>query len=147
MGAVISHVFSDNFEHPIAFTSRTLTASQQNYSQLEKEAMALIFRVKKFRRYLYWRKLHLITDCKPLTTILGSNKGIPSLAAARLQRWAILLSAYDYNIHYKSTTEHGNADGLLRLPLPITIPSLDTKCYNFQYWSDTSSSSHFSTQI
>ena len=127
MGAVISHVFSDNSEHPIAFASRTLTASERNYSQLEKEALALIFWVQKFHRYLYGRKFNLITDHKPLTTILGPKKGIPSLAAARLQRWAILLSAYDYNIHYKSTTEHGNADGLSRLPLPVTTPSLDTQ--------------------
>ena len=115
-------MFSDNSEHPIAFALRTLTASEQNYSQLEKEALALIFEVQKFHRYLYGRKFNLITDHKPLTTILGPKKGIPSLAAVRLQRWAILLSAYDYNIHYKSTTEHGNVDGLSKLPLPIMAP-------------------------
>ena len=86
VGAVISHVFSDNSEHPIAFASRTLTASERNYSQLEKEALALIFGVQKFHRYLYGRKFNFITDHKPLTTILGPKKGIPSLAAARLQR-------------------------------------------------------------
>ena len=118
MGTVISHIFPDNSERPIAFASHTLTAAKQNYAQLEKEALALIFGVQKFHRYLYGRKFTLITDHKPLTTILGPKKGIPSLAAARLQRWAILLSAYDYNIRYKCTTEHGNADGLLRLPLP-----------------------------
>ena len=83
--------------------------------------------MQKFHRYLYGRKFTLITDHKPLTTILGPKKGIPSLAAARLQRWAILLSAYDYNIHYKCTTEHGNADGLSRLPLPSTTPTLDAQ--------------------
>ena len=127
VGAVISHVLSDNTEHPIAFASRTLTTSEQNYAQLEKETLALIFGIKKFHRYLNGRNFTLITDHKPLTTILGPKKGIPSLAAARLQRWAILLSAYDYTIHYKSTTDHGNADGLSRLPLPITTPIMDTQ--------------------
>ena len=127
VGAVISHVFSDNTERPIAFASRTLTTSEQNYAQLEKEALALIFGIQKFHRYLYGRKFTLITDHKPLTTILGPKKGIPSLAAARLQRWAILLSAYDYSIQYKSTTDHGNADGLSRLPLPLTSPTTDTQ--------------------
>ena len=127
VGVVISHIFPDNSEHPIAFASRTLTAAERNYAQLEKEALTLIFGVQKFHRYLYGRKFTLITDHKPLTTILGPKKGIPSLAAAHLQRWAILLSAYDYNIRYKCTTEHGNADGLSRLPLPSTTPTLDAQ--------------------
>ena len=49
----------------------------------------LIFGIKKFHQY--W-KFTLITDHKPLTAILGPKKGIPTLAAARLQRWALLLS-------------------------------------------------------
>ena len=117
VGAVISHVLPDGSEHPIAFASRTLSASEKNYTQLEKEALSLVFGVKKFHQYLYGRRFTLITDHQPLTTILGPKKGIPSLAAARLQRWALLLSAYVYDIKYKSTHCHGNADGLSRLPL------------------------------
>ena len=74
VGAGISHVLSDNTEHPIAFASLTLTTSEQNYAQLEKEALALIFGIKKFHRYLYGRKFTLITDHKPLTTILGPKR-------------------------------------------------------------------------
>ena len=59
---------------------------------------------------------------------MGSKKGIPSLAAAQLQRWEILLSAYDYNICYKCTSNHGNADSLSRLPIPSTLPDLDSQC-------------------
>ena len=112
VGAVISHVFPDGSERPVAFASRTLHASERNYSQLDKEALSLVYGVKKFHQCLYGRKFTLITDHQPLTSILGPKKGIPSLAAARLQRWAVLLSAYDYVIRYKSTHSHGNADGL-----------------------------------
>jgi len=84
------------------------------------------FCVKKFHRYLYGRKFSLATYHKPLTTILGPKNGIPLLAAACLQRWAVLLSAHDYNICYKSTTDHGNASGLSRLPLPSATPLMDT---------------------
>ena len=124
IGAVISHTLPDGSERPIAYASRSLSPSERNYAQLEKEALSLIFGVKKFHQYLYGRKFQLVTDHKPLTAILGPKKGIPSLAAARLQRWALLLSAYQYDIIFKRTLEHGNADGLSRLPLPtISAPS------------------------
>ncbi len=77
----------------------------------------MVFGVQRFHQYLYGRNFTLVTDHKPLTTILGPKKGIPSLAAARLQRWALLLSAYCYEIEFKPTGKHGNADGLSRLPV------------------------------
>ena len=105
---------------PIAFALRTLSPSNKNYAQLEKEALSLVFGVIKFNEYLYGRSFTLLTDHQPLMTILDPKKGIPSLAAARLQRWAIILSAYKYIIKYKTSKAHGNADGLSRLPLPTT---------------------------
>ena len=113
----------DGVERPIFFASRSLTSSERNYAQIGKEALSLVFGV----RYLYGHKFTLVTDHKPLTTILGPKKGIPSLAAARLQRWAVLLSAYTYDIRYKCTTDHANADGLSCLPLPYTTPSDDAQ--------------------
>ena len=47
----------------------------------------------------------------------GTKSGIPTLAVARLQRWALLLAVYEYDIEYRSTTKHANADGLSRLPI------------------------------
>ena len=119
MGAVISQQYSDGSERPIAYASRTLTASEKNYPQIEKEALALVFGVKRFHQYLYGRKFCLITNHKPLTTILASDQAIPSLSAARLQRWAILLSAYRYDIRFRRTQDHANADGLSRLPVSV----------------------------
>ena len=117
VGAVISHIMQDGSERPIAFASRTLSASEKNYSQLEKDALGIHFGIKKFHKYLYGRKFTLITDHKPLTTILGPKKGVPTLAAARLQRWAVTLSAYDYDIYYRKSEDHANCDCLSRLPV------------------------------
>lgn len=117
IGAVISHFYPDGSERPVAYASRTLSKNECNYAQLEKEALSLVFGVKKFHKFLYGREFTLYTDHKPLTSILGQKREIPPLAAARLQRWALILAAYQYNIQYKPTKEHGNADGLSRLPL------------------------------
>ena len=101
LGTVISHVMPDGTEHPIAFASRTLLPSERNYSQIEKEALSLVFGLAKFHTYLYGRKFVLVTDHKPLTSIFGLKKGIPAVAAARLQRWAVKLSAYNYQIEFR----------------------------------------------
>ena len=58
----------------------------------------------------------MLTDHKPLTYILGPKRGIPVLAASRLQRWSIQLAAYTYDIEYRASHNHGNADALSRLP-------------------------------
>ena len=110
----------DGQKQPIAFTSRTLSRSEQNYSQIKKEALALIFGVKKFHMYLCGLTFTLVTDHKPLTTIFGAKRGTPSLAAARLQHWSLILSAYSYNIEYRPTEAHAIADSLSRLPFEIT---------------------------
>lgn len=55
----------------------------------------------KFNDYLFGKKFTLITDHKPLVKILGPKTGVPALAAARLQRWALILGAYQYDIQYK----------------------------------------------
>lgn len=77
---------------PIRFASATLFKAKQNYSQLEGEALGLIFAVKKLHKYIYGRKFILVIDNQPLKKILGAKSGIPPLAASRLQRWAILAS-------------------------------------------------------
>ena len=73
----------------------------------------------------------LCTDHKLLTTILGPKKGIPSIAATRLQRWALQLAAHNYTIQFHSTKAHLNADALSRLPL-ISTDSKETKADLFQ---------------
>ena len=56
-----------------------------------KEALSLVFGFQKFHKYIYGRKFTLVTDHKPLTTIFSPKTGVPALAAARLQRRALLL--------------------------------------------------------
>lgn len=126
IGAVLSHVMPNREEKPIAFASRIPNKAGFNYAQLEREALSIFFWVCKFHQYLYGRNFTLLTGHRPLTTILGPHTGKPSLAASRLQRWALLLSAHSYDIKYRKSDLHCSADGLSKLPLPITKPEWNT---------------------
>ena len=83
----------------------------------------MIYGIQKVHQYLYGRPFVLVTDHRPLLSILGPKKGIPPIAAARMQRWALLLSAYNYSIEFRPTTAHANADGLSHLPLGTRHPA------------------------
>ena len=76
----------DGNERPMAYASRTFPPAECKYAQLEKEDASLIFGIYKFHKYLNAKKFTLITDNKPLMSILGSKKDIPTIVAARLQR-------------------------------------------------------------
>ena len=54
------------------------------------------------------------------------SRGVPTLASARIQRWALILGAYDYSIQYKPGPDHTNADVLSRLPLPESATDIPT---------------------
>ena len=118
IGAVISHI-TESGERLIEFASRTLSKSERNYSPIEKEALAIIWGIKKFHRYIYAREFLLVTDHKPLTFIFGEKKDIPEMGISRIQRWAILLASYRYRIEYRSTKQHCNADMCSRFPLKV----------------------------
>ncbi|PIO77827.1 reverse transcriptase [Teladorsagia circumcincta] len=98
IGATLSHRLPNGSEKVVYHASRCLTPAQKNYSQIEKEALALIFAVQKFHRFVHGRHFTLKTDHKPLVAIFGNKKGIPVYSANRLQRWATMLLNYDFAI-------------------------------------------------
>ncbi|KAK9700413.1 RNase H-like domain found in reverse transcriptase [Popillia japonica] len=138
--AVISYVLPDKSERPIAFASRSLTDSEKNYSQIDKESTAIVWELKKFFHYCYGREIILMTDHKPLTRILRPEKNLPTTSAIRLLHYASFLTrilrpekdlpatsairllhyasfmaGFKYEIIYRNTKEHANADYLSRL--------------------------------
>ncbi|XP_026288932.1 uncharacterized protein LOC113213921 [Frankliniella occidentalis] len=122
VGAVLSHCTKNSQgveEHaPICFASRTRSKVERNYSQLDREALAIIFGVSKFHQYVFGRSFQILTDHKPLLPLLGAEAQIPEHLSPRMIRWALKLSAYDYVLLHRPGSKMGNADYLSRCPLP-----------------------------
>ncbi|GFX41095.1 transposon Tf2-11 polyprotein [Trichonephila clavipes] len=116
IGCVLSHIYPEVSERPNAFASRTLSGSKKKYFQIDKEALSIVWALKMFYLYLKVRRFTLITDHKLLIAIFGSKRGLPVLAAIRLLHYALLLQSFEFDIIFRKTIEHGNADFLSRLP-------------------------------
>ncbi|XP_049291417.1 uncharacterized protein K02A2.6-like [Anopheles funestus] len=125
LGATISHKFPDGSVKVVQHASRALSKAEQNYSQIDREGLAIVFAVTKFHKMLYGRHFHLQTDHRPLLRIFGSKKGIPVYTANRLQRFALTLQLYDFSIEYVPTGSFGNADVLSRLIRDYAKPESD----------------------
>ena len=108
VGAVLAHRIPDGSERLIGYASRSLSASQRNYSQIEKEALALVFGVQRFHAYLFGHSFELVTEHKPLLALLHQHKPTSTQASARIRRWSLLLSAYEYTITFRNTQAHSN---------------------------------------
>ena len=133
LGAVISNIFPNGEEKAIAYASRTLNKHEINYSQIDKEGAAVIFALKKFNQYLLGNKFKLSVDNKTIRKVFDPSSDISPIAVSRLVRWALILSQYDYEIEFKPTKDHGNADMLSRLPRSIEseLPA-DNLIYSIQ---------------
>jgi len=107
LGAVLSQN-----GHPISFISRTLNDHELNYSAIEKELLAIVWATKTFRHYLLGRQFLIASDHQPLRWL--HNLKEPN---AKLERWRVRLSEYQFKIDYIKGKENSVADALSRIKI------------------------------
>ena len=99
----------------IAFASKSLTQTQSNYSNIEREALGLVHGIQRFHTYLFGRQFSVITDHKPLVNIWTRPL---NTAPPRLQRLFLRLQGYNFTLTYKPGSDLILSDTLSRLPNP-----------------------------
>ncbi|XP_032068760.1 uncharacterized protein K02A2.6-like [Thamnophis elegans] len=121
VGTVLCHQLPSGAEVPVAYFSRTLSASERNYAQIDKEALAIVAGVRRFHHYLYGRPFQIVTDHKPLLALLAGDRPAPQILSPRMTRWFVFLASYDYQLHHRPGKQIAHADALSRCPLPEAL--------------------------
>ena len=97
MGVELFQLDGDGNHKVIAFASRSLVASEKNYTIMEKEALSIVYACKKFRTYLSGNKIIIRSDHQALTFLKNCK-----LTHGRLVGWMLILQEYDLTIEYCS---------------------------------------------
>ena len=109
LGAVLLQDFEGEGRLPIAYASKKLLPQERNYSVIEKECLGIVWRVEKFRKYLYGVEFLLETDHKPLSYMQTAKVLNP-----RIMRWAMKLQPYRFRIVAIRGRDNLGADYLSR---------------------------------
>ena len=114
--------------YPTAFASRSLTGAEQNYSQIEKETLSIVFSCEKFHEYVYGLRFVVQNDHKPLISIYqtGLSKSPP-----RIQRFLLRLQHYNFQLNYVPGNKLFVADILSTLPLPDSTSEIKSDEMNY----------------
>ncbi|MCG8044483.1 MAG: RNase H-like domain-containing protein, partial [Candidatus Thiodiazotropha endolucinida] len=119
---------------PVSYASRALSPTEQRYSTIEKEALAITFGCEKNRDFLIGKTFHIETDHLPLISLLGGRKGLNDLPL-RIMRFRMRLMPFSYTISHVGGKAQIISDALSRSPVIHSLTeeeqkhSLDTESY------------------
>ena len=99
--AILLQQSSDSSYRILAYWSHTLTPTEQNYSQLERECLAIVHACENFRVYILGGYFKIMTDHKPLVHLFTNAQ---SRMPLRIERWSLRLQEFEFTIsHIKGT--------------------------------------------
>ena len=107
---------------PVAYASKQLTPAERNYSTTERECLAMVFSIKKFRHYLICISVVFFIDHMAIKYLVNKAK-----LSGRLARWVLLLEEFDYTVEYRLGRLHLQANQLSKLSEEIGTSPIDDR--------------------
>ena len=113
MGAVLCQLGDDGIEHPVCYSSATLTDTQRAYGISDRECLAAVHAYQLWRHFLYLAPSVLLIDHSALTTLLTKKE----FTNQRLARYAVDMSEFDVTITYRPGAIHHGPDAMSRFAM------------------------------
>jgi hypothetical protein len=102
---------SGKCDQSICYACRLLNSAKHNYTTIEREALAMVYSLNKYRHYLLGNKFVFFVDNMALVYLVNKPQ-----VSGKIAQWLLLFLKYDFTVVYKPSKTHGIADDLSRSP-------------------------------
>lgn len=136
LGIILAQPGEGFIDHPIAFASRKLLSTERNYTTIEREGLAMVYALQKFRHYLLGSHFKMFTDHSTLKYLVNTP-----VLGGKICRWLLLFQEYDFKIIVRPGRLNAGLDHLSRLELgeePIILEDClpDVQLFSIQIVDD-----------
>lgn len=130
LGVILAHPGEGGLDHPIIFSSRKLSSAECNYATIEREGLAMVYALQKFRHYMLGAHFKMFTEHSTLKYLVYKT-----VLGGKICRWLLLFQEYEFEIIVKLGRLNARPYHLSRLESREEPASLEDNMPDVQLFS------------
>lgn len=142
LGVILAQLGAGEIDYPIAFASKKLSKAKKNYTTTEREGLAMVYALYKFRHYLLGSHFKMFTDHSALKYLV--NKLV---LGGKICRWLLLFQEYDFEVVVKPGRLNVGPDHLSRLETGEELTNIEDNLPDAQLFAIRVADDHFADII